>query len=119
MAARYDLKIEQGATFTRTILWRDSTGAPVNLTGYIVRFQFKASAGASASLLSFDSSALTTGQTLAALDTTGTITFTLADELTAAFAFSTAAWDLLVESPGGQRFRLAQGAVVVSPSVTR
>ena len=35
-AGRYDFVIEQGATFSRQITWKDTTGAAVNLTGYTI-----------------------------------------------------------------------------------
>jgi hypothetical protein len=52
-AGRYDTVIEQGATFSRTITWQDSTGAGVNLTGYTVAGKVKAKVSDKAALYSF------------------------------------------------------------------
>lgn len=40
-AGRYDITIEQGATFKRTLYWQDSTGSPINLDGYAARMRVK------------------------------------------------------------------------------
>jgi hypothetical protein len=42
-AAKYDFLIEQGATFSRQITWRDSLGEPIDLTGYAARMQIRRS----------------------------------------------------------------------------
>lgn len=35
-AGRYDLTIEQGATFSRQVTWQNQDGSAVNLTGYSI-----------------------------------------------------------------------------------
>ena len=40
-AGRYDTVIEQGATFSRVITWKDSSGVGINLTGYTVAGKVK------------------------------------------------------------------------------
>ncbi len=41
MAGRYDLTVEQGATFTKTMYLKDSTGAVINLSAYSGRGQIR------------------------------------------------------------------------------
>mgnify|MGYP000099509514 CR=1 FL=1 len=43
-AAKYDLTIEQGATFTLNLVWKSAGGTPNDLTGYSARMQIRASA---------------------------------------------------------------------------
>ena len=40
-AGLYDITIEQGATFQMNLTWKDSTGSPVNITGYTARMQVR------------------------------------------------------------------------------
>jgi len=40
-AGKYDFTIEQGATFSETLTWRDSTGTAINLTGYTITSELK------------------------------------------------------------------------------
>lgn len=40
-AGTYLITAEQGATFTRTIIWNDANGVPVNLAGYTARMQVR------------------------------------------------------------------------------
>jgi hypothetical protein len=51
-AGRYDTVIEQGATFSRTITWKDSDGVGINLTGYTVAGKIKVKVSDKVSLLS-------------------------------------------------------------------
>lgn len=52
-AGRYDTIIEQGATFSRTCTWKDSSGVGINLTGYTVAGKIKRNATDNTPLLSF------------------------------------------------------------------
>ena len=38
-AAKYDIQIEQGATFRRVLRWEQSDGTPVDLTGATAKMQ--------------------------------------------------------------------------------
>lgn len=44
-ASKYNLTIEQGATFSRTLRLKDDTDTPINLTGSTFRGQLAAKAG--------------------------------------------------------------------------
>lgn len=41
MAYTYNLSIEQGATFEQEIRYKDSTGNPIDLTGYTAKMQIR------------------------------------------------------------------------------
>jgi hypothetical protein len=48
MAARYDLKVNQGETFTRSFTYKNPDGSLINLTGYTARMQVRTNYDASA-----------------------------------------------------------------------
>lgn len=114
-AATYDLFIEQGATFVKTITWNDSASDPVNLTGYTARMQFRSSVNSSTVLFSATSTdgRITLGGAL------GTIAIAFDADDTAAFTFVSAVYDLELESASGFVTRLLEGGVEVSKEVTR
>ena len=114
-AASYDFEIEQGATLVKPIIWSDSTGAPVNLTGCSARMQIRQSISSSEVLLEL-SSAL---NTLVITPATGTITMVFSAATTAAITWSRAKYDLEVTSGDGTVTRLIEGAISVSKEVTR
>ena len=114
-AAKHDIIIEQGATFTRTITWKDSTGAAVNLTGYTARMQIRERVDSATALVS-----LTQASGIALGGSDGTITLTITSALTDALPnMKKGVYDLELVSSGGIVTRLIQGEVVVSPQVTR
>lgn len=117
--AKYNLVVDQGSTLNFTCTWVDPAGAPINITGYRILFQMRLTAGSATSLLTFDSHALATGQTLGALGPSGAVNITLSDEVTATLPATVLVWDLLVESPTGVRDKLVYGQVFVRSTVTR
>ena len=51
-AGRYDMtNVEQGATFARTVAYKDSLGMPIDLTGVSVRMQVRTNFGAASELV--------------------------------------------------------------------
>lgn len=114
-AATYDLFVEQGATFIKTITWKDSAGDEVNLTGYTARMQFRSSVNSSTIL----ASATTEDGRIVLGGAAGTIAITFDADDTAAFNFVSAVYDLELESAAGFVTRLLEGGVEVSKEVTR
>jgi len=114
-AAVYNLYIEQGATFQKTLTWKDSSGSAIDLTGYTARMQFRRSAASSEVLYSAttENGAITLG------GAAGTIAIVISATATAAFTFGCAVYDLEVISSGGVVYRLLEGGVEVSLEVTR
>jgi hypothetical protein len=115
-AGIYDTTIEQGATFSISVTWKDSNSTPINLTGYTARSQFRKTYEATTTVLD-----LTTANSGISLGgTAGTITLTASATTTAALtAPSNGVWDLELVSGGGTVTRLLQGAYVVTPEATR
>lgn len=113
-AGNYDFYIEQGATFNQTFIWKDSTGALVNLTGYTARMQVRQTVANDTVLLS-----LTTENGRISLGgSAGTIALTLDAATSAGITFARGVYDLELVH-GGVVTRLLEGQVDVSKEVTR
>lgn len=56
-AVNYDITIEQGATFTLSLLWKTSGGTPIDLTGYTARMQIRSSVSSTTILADLTSAA--------------------------------------------------------------
>lgn len=116
-AGTYDFTIEQGASFTREIIWKNNAAVPVpyNLTGFTARMQVRSSITAPAILLE-----LTTENGRVSLGTSnGKITLILTAAETAAFAWITGVYDLEIIDVAGKVTRLLKGTVAVDPEITR
>lgn len=110
----YDLCIQQGATFTRVITWKQD-GALVNLTGYTARMQLRATTEAAQALIE-----LTTANNRITLGgSAGTITLTISATDTAALTAGRAVYDLELVSAGGIVTNLLGGVVNILRNVTR
>lgn len=115
IAGKYDIICDQGATFSRVLTWKDSTGAAVDLTGYTARMQIRPEASSSTTTLS-----LTTENSRIALGgSAGTITLTIAATDTAGITAGNYVYDLELVSGAGIVTRLVMGAYTVRPEVTR
>lgn len=121
-AATVDLTIEQGATWNQIIIWTDSTGAPVPLTGFIGRMQARTTIPGSSTLID-----LTTANGGVLIDApNGTITLVMTAAQTAALNWPAGSWvqdvgfyQLELESPTGFVTRLLKGKITLDPEVTR
>lgn len=112
-AGTYDITIEQGSTFTRTVTWRDENDALVNLTGYSARLQMRESVDATSTFLS-----LTSGSGITLGGTAGTIVILISATDTAALTQG-GVYDLELVSGAGLVTRLLQGSVDLRKEVTR
>ncbi len=115
-AAQYDITIEQGATFLLDLLWKDSNGTPVDLTGYAARMQVRRKYDApDPALLSFTDAngAITLG------GAAGTIAIKGLATLTDVVPAKQGVYDLELVAPNGDVTRLVAGIVIVTPEVTR
>jgi hypothetical protein len=116
-AGTWNFTIEQGATFTRTLTWRDSLGVPVPLAGLAARMQLRLKLTDATVILE-----LTTGNGRIVLTDPGLITLHLSAAETAALSFKTASYDLEIVDPTATPelvTRLVQGLVTLAPEVTR
>lgn len=114
-AAQYDFEIEQGTTVIKPFIWKDSTGAPVNLTGFTARMQVRATIGAVEPLVS----ATTENSKLQIIPEEGKVILVLSAEETAAFQWKRGRYDLELVQDNGTVFRLLKGVISISLEVTR
>lgn len=112
-ANEYTLYIEQGTTFTRTVVWRDSTGTAKDVTGYTAALQIRETIDSDTVLVSLTSSA-----GIAVGTTNGQFVITMTATQTSAIKVDKAVYDLEV-TKSAVVTRLLQGDVVVSREVTR
>lgn len=113
-AGIYDIIIEQGATFTLSATWKDSAGAPVNITGYSARMQVRSNYDSEEALVSLVSPTnITLGGAL------GTILVTIIATDTQKLTIQDGVYDLELQSAGGVVTRLLQGKATISREVTR
>lgn len=114
-AASYDFEIEQGTTLLKPIVWKDSNGDPVNLTGYTAKMQIRKSASATDVLLE-----LSTSNSKLAIDASaGKVTMIFSSTTTAAIDWSRGKYDLELTSSSGVVTRLLEGEITVSKEITR
>jgi hypothetical protein len=114
-ASTYNLLIEQGATFTLSLVWRDSEGDAVDLTGYSARMQVRPSVTSEDVLLTLDSD----GNGITLGGNTGAVAVLATAAQTELIAAKRGVYDLELEAADGTVTRLLQGAVTISPEVTR
>ncbi len=113
-ATTYDILIEQGATFSQVITYKDK-GVAVNLTGYTARMQVRSTLESATTIVE-----LTTANSRIALGgAAGTITLTISATDTAALTAGRGVYDLELVSGSGIVTRLLQGVATISRNVTR
>ena len=122
MAETTDIVIEQKATFVLSIVYNDTNGDPVDLTGYSARMMVKASHDTADvdAVIDIDSDAGGTGDVSGiGLDDSGNISVVVAKAETTGLDPGDYVWDILLEDSDGRATRLIEGKAVVKPGVTK
>ena len=114
-ATNYNTTIDQGANWFINFTYEDSTGTPINLTGYTAALQVRSDASSPTAVLSLSSPS--SGITITGA--TGLVAVTASAAQTGAIDAGTYVYDLEITSSTGVVTRLVQGQIVVSPQVTR
>lgn len=104
----------QGATFVREVVWQESDGTPINLTGRGGRMQVRATVDAEEVLVELTHE----NGRLSLQDETGVIEMHIDAATTAALPAGRHRYDLEILT-GETVDRILQGAFVVDPEVTR
>jgi hypothetical protein len=115
-AARFDLVIEQGATFDKTFVWKDASKVVKNLTAYTAAMQIRDTVDTTTTIAS--STGTSPNITITLGGTAGTIQIVIAASATALFTFDLAVYDLEVTT-GTTVKRLLEGEVKLNKEVTR
>lgn len=113
-AGKYNFEIEAGATFTRTITYKDSEDTAIDLTGSEVRMQIRDNYGAGNPLVSLSSPS--SGITFTS--NTGEFILTITATQTESLNIRQGIYDIEIEYQSGTVERVLEGRVKVSPQVT-
>ena len=109
-----NIRIDQGATFDRTFVWKSNNVAK-DLTGYIARIQIRETPDAASPL--YNKTQADADITITAA--TGTIEWNISATDTAALDFDRALWALEMEDGSGNVTRLLEGNVRLSKEVVK
>lgn len=116
------LYVEQGATFKLGFTWHQegpvvdgvpTAGDPFDLTGWVARMEFRKNQQTPV----LASASTTDGKII--LTSAGRVDIKLTDEDTDALTSKSCQYDLEMESPEGDVYRVLQGTVTVSPNITQ
>ena len=124
-AGKYSFSIEQGATTSFQVIYKDANGTPVNLSGYHARMQIRETIDSSTIICRLSSSLDADGTGLNLSGSAGTLPLAsgsigvyISAASSSAFSFDTAVYDLeLVTSITVTR--LLQGTIKLDKEVTR
>ena len=111
MATISNLFVDQDADFTTTVTVNDSNGSALYLTNYTALGMIRKT---------YQSSTATTfTSSFVSPRTTGQITISLTDTQTAALESGRYVYDLVITDASGNKTRVVEGIVTVTPSVSR
>ena len=113
-AAKYVIKVEQGAYWSRLMTYKDQAGDPIDLTGYSAAMMVRSLIESTSTILS-----LTSDDGITLGGDAGTIFIEITTAQSAALPPGDAVYDLELTGPSGEVERLLQGPFIVSPEVTR
>ena len=116
LAGIYNITCEQGSTFERSIVWRQRSRLPKNLTGYSARMTVRPFATSEDAILELTSSG---NDITFVTPTAGLFKITIAAAATAELTPQVGEYDLELESPTGVVTRLLRGTFTITAEVTR
>jgi hypothetical protein len=123
-AGKYNIVIEQGATYQVELQYKDSNNNPIDLSGYSGRMQIRPAIGSTTSYLYLSSSLQPDGTGLNFSGSNGTkspvsgaIGIYISDTTSSLLTFTTGVYDLELQS-GSVVTRILQGNVQLSKEVT-
>ncbi len=116
-AGKYNFVLEQGATFILPVVYKDSDGNLIDVTGYEARMQIRETIDSVVPLISKTSNP-PNGIVVNELESKFTITVP-ANETTSLPAPIRAFYDIEFETPAGEVIRVLEGRVRIKPEVTR
>lgn len=124
-AGKYSFLIEQGATLSFELQYKDSAGTPIDLTGYTARMQIRSSVDSTTTIASLTSTLTADGTGLNLSGSSGTkplssgsIGVYISAASSSLFTFNEGVYDLELVS-GSAVTRLIEGKVKLSKEVTR
>jgi len=114
----YNIACDQGATFSRSITWKDSANVAYDIAGYTARMQVRTAANAASYVIALttENGRIAIGNTIS---TKGQVTLTISAADTANLTAGQYVYDLELVSGGGVVTRLIEGNFKVKAEVTR
>lgn len=111
-----DFDIQKGATFLRTLIWKDENDTPIDLTGYSVRMHVRVKTNSETPFLE-----LTTANGRAAINnpTLGEIILEVSHTDTSAIEQTYGVYDLEMVAPSGRVTNLLAGNIRIIEEITR
>ena len=116
-AAKYDLLIEQGADYSKSIILKNPDGSVKDLTNVTLHLQIREYHFSDTVLLEGNSHGA--NPNLIVNIPTGTVTIKFSHGQTSSLNIRKGVYDLEMTTPTSEVIRLMQGAVIVDPEVTR
>lgn len=114
MAAVYDFTLDAGADTTITFVYKDSTGAAINLTGYSAKMELRSAPGGTLGLqLSTVNGKIVLG------GAAGTVACTFSDVDSSSLTLPEYSYDVELTDGSTLITRLVQGTITVSPETTQ
>ncbi len=114
-AGVYDIVILQGADFSLSLVWKDSSGNVIDITGYDARMDIRETKESDTIIKTLS----VTGGEITITGASGQIDLALTAAVTDAFDFDDAVYDLEIISASGTVTRLMEGEVSLNREVTR
>ena len=111
MADKYNIVIDQGATWTRQFTWMDAYSNPIDLTDFIITSQIRVAANSPTASAGFSVN-------IATPPTSGTFLMTLQPSQSAALTGSCYHYDILATSASYVQ-RIVEGKATIDAAVTR
>lgn len=112
-AGKYNLRIEQGASYGVRFTWQNDDKTPVDITDYVPQIQFRNEKDSDEIL--YDSSI---GDDIDLDGPNGIINFNIPTAVTTLFTFDNCLYDLEL-TKDGETVRLVEGRVYLNKEVTR
>lgn len=110
MAAISNLYVDAGSNFSAIVTVRGSDGNPINLTNYTVASQIRKSYG-STTAYSFNASIFEAVQ--------GKVRVQLSAAQSGGIKPGRYLYDIEVTAPGGEKTRVVEGIVLITPEITK
>lgn len=116
-SGQLDITIDKGATFNKTLFWKDSTKIAINITGYTARMQIRESLNAT----NFLKELTTENGGINIVGAEGKIELFISDADTSALAGTKAVYDLelITNDDPAQVIKFIRGTISLVDEVTR
>jgi hypothetical protein len=115
-AGAHDIVIEQGAAFTRELVYKDANGDEVNISNWTIRMQIRRYKRSTTCIADLDNKSK--GGLRITSGIGGAFTLCIPGDLTGTFNFSIGCYDICLVGGGGGPVRLLEGKVTLNKSVT-